>query len=315
MRIALFCPARLPVRGYGGTERVVVWLARGLAELGHEVVLLAAPGSRVPEARLVPVDPRAVTRRGFDLRPLVPDGVDLVHAHQPMPPMEGLPMVWTLHGNARPGASFPPNMICVSADHARRHGTTTFAYHGLDPAEYRFRAVKDDYDLFLGRLQTVKGWRWAVEGARRSRRPLVIAGGWRPTLRRGLSFLGEVDGAEKASLLAGARCLWMPAQWDEPFGLTLIEAMASGTPVLGTNRGSLPEIVTPEVGILADSVEELAAERPKLDGIIPEACRRRAASHFTHRAMARRYERLYREFLQQARLPAGEPLAGGPPDG
>ena len=72
----------------------------------------------------------------------------------------------------------------------------------------------------------------------------MLAGGWRPSLRRGISFVGRVGGEEKVALLAGARCLWMPALWDEPFGLTLIEALASGTPVLGTHRGSLPEIVT-----------------------------------------------------------------------
>jgi hypothetical protein len=76
MRVALLYHGRLPVERYGGTERVVVWLARGLAELGHEVVLLAGPGSRVPEARLIPIDLVAAARADFDPRPLLPAGLD-----------------------------------------------------------------------------------------------------------------------------------------------------------------------------------------------------------------------------------------------
>ena len=85
----------------------------------------------------------------------------------------------------------------------------------------------------------------------------------------------------------------MPALWDQPFGLTLIEALASGTPVLGTHRGSLPEIVTTDVGVLGDSIEELVAGRALIDGIEAEACRARVERLFTHRAMAENYLREY----------------------
>jgi glycosyltransferase involved in cell wall biosynthesis len=104
----------------------------------------------------------------------------------------------------------------VSADHARRHGLESFVHNGVPPDEFRFEPAKGDYDLFLGRLHAVKGYRWAIEGAKRARRKLVIAGAWRPSFRRSLHFVGTVDGSRKAELLAGARCLWMPAQWKTP---------------------------------------------------------------------------------------------------
>ncbi len=304
MRIVLLHHGVLPVRGYGGTERVVVWLIRGLATLGHEVTLIAGTGSKVPEARLIPVDPRLAVKPGFDVRPHLPPGVDLVHAHQPVGPT-GPPTLWTMHGNPRQGKRYPPNMVGVSADHARRIGAASHVYNGLDPAEYTYRDRKGDYDLFIGRLHTAKGWQWAVQGARRTGRRLVVAGGWRPSFRRHLEFVGEVDGEQKMGLLAEAACLWMPARWDEPFGLTLIEALVSGTPVLGTRRGALPEVITSDTGALGDTLDDLVALRPTLDALSPEAGRARVLRHFTHLVMAEEYCRLYRALM------AGDPLPSG----
>jgi glycosyltransferase involved in cell wall biosynthesis len=305
MHVVLFYHERLPVERYGGTERVVVWLARGLAELGHQVSLVAGEGSRVPEARLIPVDPRRASQYPFDIRPHLPAGADVVHAHRPFEPIDpiGVPYLWTHHGNAKPkGPRYPGNMVCVSADHARRHGVTAFVHNGLDVREYQFQPVKGDYDLFLGRLNTAKGWRWAIDGARAANRKLVVAGGWRPTLRPGLRFVGEVGGEEKRSLLAEAACLWMPAQWDEPFGLTLIEALASGTPVLGTNRGALPEIVTEDVGCLGDTVEELVELRSRIGSVAPDRCRARVIERFSHLTMAEGYLALYAKAIAAGSL-------------
>src|SRR5690606_33410397 len=172
-------------------------------------------------------------------------------------PPGSVPFVWTFHGTGKPGRVFPDTTIALSADHAARHGIKRWVHNGLDPADYRFSGAKGDRDLFLGRLHSVKGWQWAVGGARRSGRRITVAGGWRPSLRPGVRYIGKVGGERKLDLLAKAACLWMPARWDEPFGLTTIEAMVSGTPVLGTRRGALPEIITPESGALGDTLEEL----------------------------------------------------------
>ena len=300
MRVVLLYHGRVPVERYGGTPRVVAWLARGLAELGHEVVLLAPPGSRVPEARLVPVDRREAEDARFDVRPYLPPGADVLHAHRALAPA-GLPTLWTLHGTAT-RADYPPNMVGLSADHARRSGAAAFVYNGLDPADFRFESKKRDFDLFLGRLHSIKGWRWAVEGAPRAGRRLIVAGGWRPVFRRGVRVVGTVGGERKRNLLADAACLWMPALWDEPFGLTLIEAMASGTPVLGTRRGALPEIVSPDCGALADTLDELVERRAGIGRVDPAACRARVEGAFTHRHMAEGYVRLYREVMERGKL-------------
>jgi glycosyltransferase involved in cell wall biosynthesis len=121
-----------------------------------------------------------------------------------------------------------------------------------------------------------------------------------------------VGGDRKRTLLAGAACLWMPARWDEPFGLTLIEAMVSGTPVLGTRRGALPEVVSADCGALCDTLEELIALRAGIAAIDPEACRNRVLERFTHRAMAEAYLRLYREVSERGRLGSQSSAFGQP---
>ncbi len=305
MQVALVHHTRLPVKGYGGTERVVVALARGLVALGHEVTLIAPAGTRVPEARLVPVAPQRFKEATFDLTSLVPAGIDLVHFFYPPRVGPSFPWLWTLEGTTPPGVTRPSNTIYVSASHAGHHRSRSFVYNGLDPADYLFQSRKDAFDLFLGRLHSSKGWQLAVEGAKLAQRRLVVAGGWRPSLSRFVRFAGEVDGTEKAELLSGARLLWMPAQWEEPFGLTLIEALFSGTPVLGTRRGSLPEVLSPAVAEFGETVEELVARLPEMGRKDPEACRARAARYFSHTAMAGEYLRFYRHFLSTGALPEG----------
>jgi len=312
MHVALASHYRLPVTGYGGTERVVVALARGLAALGHRVTLLAVPGTRVPEAAVVEVPARTLLDPALDLAPLLPRDAEILHAHFPLARSPSRPFVQTLHGHLRPGARPAANTIFLSRRHAGLYGSDAFVYNGLDPADYRFRVAKGDYDLFLGRLHGAKGYRWAVQGARRTGRRLVLAGGWRPSLRRDIAFVGTVDGPTKAELLAGARCLWVPAQWEEPFGLTTIEALLSGTPVVGTRRGALPEIVTPDVGALGDTLDDLVAAVTTIQTRDPSACRAHAERYFTHVVMAESYVRMYRALLEGGTLPPGRATADAP---
>ncbi len=296
-------PGRLPVPRYGGIERVVVWLARGLAERGHRVTLIAGRGTRVPEARVIEIDPRAAYQSGgADLAPLIPDDADVVHTHAPLQrPPRDVPFLWTYHGYGQINPRPPGAIIGVSADHAQRHGLSAWVHNGLDPADYQFSGRKRDFDLFLGRLHSVKGWQWAVEGARRTHHPLTVIGGWRPTLRPGLRFVGRLGGTRKTQLLADAQCLWMPAQWEEPFGLTTIEAMVSGTPVLATRRGALPEIITPESGRMGDTLDELVARRGELASLDADAIRANVLARFTHRVMAEQYEKIYRALSRSRR--------------
>jgi hypothetical protein len=308
MHIAVASHQPLPAKGYGGPQRVIMALVRGLAALGSRVTLLAPPGTRVPEATVVPVPPRKFGD-GAAFAPYVPRDADLVHVHFPLRHARGTPpLIQTVHGNLKPGTPPSPNSIFLSHDHARRHGSETFVYNGLDPADYVFRRFPkraSQYDLFLGKLHSAKGYHWAVEAAKHSGHRLIVAGGWRPSFTGSVQYVGEVDGSTKAALLARARCLWNPAQWDEPFGLVSVEALLSGTPVLGTRRGALPELVTPTVGALCDTMEEIIAAAERIHTRDPAACRAHAERFFTHVVMAGEYLRMYRHVLETGTLPAG----------
>src|SRR6266550_2486808 len=264
MHVVVASHQPLPAKGYGGPQRVIVALVRGLAALGHRFPLRSAPGS--------------------------------------------FPFVQTVHRNLKPGAPSYPNSIFLSRDHARRHNSEVFVYNGLDPADYVFRRFPrrpSQYDLFLGALHSAKGYHWAVEAAKRSGHRLIVAGGWRPSFTGSIKFVGEVDGTTKAALLARARCLWNPAAWDEPFGLVTIEAFFSGTPVLGTHRGALRELITPEVGALCDTVDDMIAAAESIHTRNPAACRACAERHFTHLVMAEGYARMYAHVLATGALPLG----------
>lgn len=306
MHVAIASHYRLPVAGYGGTERVVVALVRGLAALGHRVTLIAAPGTQVPEAALVAVSPDDLTSAP-DLARFAPADADLMHAFFPVYRLPSCPFLQTLSGHLRAGAAVPPHNVFLSHDHARRYGSEAFVYNGLDPADFVFQDHKADYDLFLGRLHSAKGYRLAIEGAKRSRRRLILAGGWRPSLSRRIRFVGEVGGRRKMELLAGARCLWVPAQWPEPFGLTTIEALFSGTPVIASPHGALPEVVAPDVGFLCEGLDEMVEAAQVMHTFDPATCRAYAERYFSHTAMAEEYLRVYGALLETGTLPPGRP--------
>lgn len=306
MKITVYYPTRLPVHGYGGTERMATNLIRGLAARGHEVSLIARSDSQVPEATLIPVGAADARAQDFPLDPLLPKGTDLLLAYVgPTHAPTSVPWVKRLGANRSPGAVNIPNTIYVSRDHARRHGGNCWVHNGADPAEFRFGPVKGSYDLFIGRLHAVKGYHWAIAGAKRTGRLLKIAADWRPSFDPRVRYVGEVGGAKKADLLARARLVWMPALWDDPCPGVLIEAMASGTPVLGTGRASLPEIITPDVGRLGGTLDELIALLPETERIAPEACRARYEKYFTHHVMAAEYERVLTEYVRTGALPNG----------
>src|SRR5258706_536919 len=177
--------------------------------------------------------------------------------------------------------------------HAARRGRAGPRPRGAGPPRDANRAARDPR-----RRSERPGGAAAQTAARSQPRPhpgrrLVIAGGWRPSFTGAVKYVGEVDGKRKAALLARARCLWNAAQWDEPFGLVTIEALFSGTPVLGTRRGALPETITPEVGALCDTLDEMLEAAEQIGTRDPAACRAHAERHFTHRVMAEAYVRMY----------------------
>jgi glycosyltransferase involved in cell wall biosynthesis len=339
VRIAQLCPPWLavPPKGYGGIEWVVSLLADGLAAAGHDVTLFAtgdssttatleyileqAPGSdRINDIML------DATHTMFSLRDAA-ERFDVLHVHSPFSSLAAavetsVPAVHTLHG------SFTPEMsrlyaqvadrawfVAISEAQRRTNEALRYAgvvYNGIDVDRYPFLTDKDDYLQFLGRAAPEKGWLRAVETARLTGRRLISAvkishpteieeweGRIRPILPEGSEVLGEIGHEEKASLLAHAQAVLFPIDWDEPFGLVMTEAMACGTPVIATPRGSVPEVIADgETGWIVDieGYPEEAAERlAKLDSIDPAACRDRVWRLFSKEAMVAGYERVFAE--------------------
>jgi glycosyltransferase involved in cell wall biosynthesis len=305
MIIAQIINSRVPPFGYGGTGRLVAWLSKSLVGLGHRVVLLAAPGSRLEGTELVEIPPGADSPD--EILPLVPPEVDLLHFFFPPGKEPSRPYLVTICGNMSPGEKIIPNTVFLTRDHARRHGSRHFVYCGLDQDDYEFRREKDDYFLFISKFLFRKGLDTALQLARDLDLELLAAGGRRPSFRKKTRFAGDVGGEEKRRLLARARAMIFPIRWPEPFGLVAIETLASGTPVIATRVGSLPEIVTPETGFLCDTYDEFARAIGRVGEINPENCRKRVEQLFTSECMARNYLRYYQRILEKGSLGA-EPL-------
>ncbi len=301
MRVGILFHNRLPVRKYGGSQRVIVWLARALRELGHEPWIITRPGTRLPGFRTAEIPTRTVLRAVEDpavsLDPFLPRGLDVLHCHGQFAARTELPRLITEHGNGYRGPVRPEHVF-LSRDHMTRHGGRHFVHNGIDPADYEFRSRKEDFLIFLARVSwKVKGVDRAVRIAKAADRRLVIAGGRRPSLDRRIRSVGEVDDRQKADWLGRARALLNPIRWQEPFGLNVVESLVSGCAVLASPLGAMPELISPEVGFLCGTDEEFVERIGDIARIDPEACRARVLSGFTHVHMAQAYLALYRRAI------------------
>lgn len=332
---------RVPPPAYGGIELVVSLLTEALVARGHRVTLFAT-GDSVTRARLSAVQDRPLRHRGvapgdgaaFEIVHVDAcfgraHEFDLIHNHCSYQGVASAryvdtPVLTTLHGYFsalnRPFFEHFRALPYVSISHAQRQGAPAgmrfvgTVYNGIDTRAFR-PGPKGGYLLNLGRISPEKGTHVAIEAARRAGWPLVIAAKIDPVDRayyeaqvrphidgERVVFVGEVGGARKAELLAGAEALLHPVQWPEPFGLVMAEAMASGTPVVGTPLGALPEVVEPGVtGYLAGDADGLAAAIALARGLDGERCRRRAVERFDAGRMADDYVRVY-ERLVEARV-------------
>jgi glycosyltransferase involved in cell wall biosynthesis len=336
MRVAIIAPPfiAVPPPKYGGTELFIAQLAVGLSELGHEVVVYANGESRLPcEVRwLYPAaewplaDPatgtlRTLVHTSWAIHDLS-GACDVVHLNDALAtaftPFVNVPAVKTLHHPYEPSLAemyerYPDvTYVAISDFQARQHAMPRLRtiHHGVRVEDYRFERRKREYLLFLGRIAPLKGTHLAIEVARKTRLPLKIAGEIQPIFRdywdrevaphvdgRQIEYVGEADFATKNALLAGARAMLFPIQWDEPFGLVVIEAMACGTPVLALPGGSMQEIVRDGVnGYVCADAEDMAYRVLHLD-IDPARCREYVRAHFGLDAMVQRYEALFREVM------------------
>lgn len=345
MRIALTADPELPVppRYYGGVERIVDLLVRGLVRQGHDVTLFAHPAS-CSGCRLIPLPGRSSgspfdTARNAAMlaRYAVTQAFDVVHSFSrlqyllPLLPLR-IPKLMTYqraitrrsvvlgdrlaHGTLHFAAISRYLMRPVSDI-----GTWHLVPNCASPQRYQFRGeVGDDAPLlFLGRIEAIKGAHLAIEVARRAGARLCIAGNVpagqsqyfetriKPFINgRNVSYEGPVDDDRKNSLLGQARALLMPVVWDEPFGIVMVEAMACGTPVIGLDRGAVPEVVEDGVsGFVRRDADGLIEAVGRLGEIARRRCRERVEHEFSDGVLTERYLSAYRDVIAACGRSAG----------
>lgn len=181
-------------------------------------------------------------------------------------------------------------------------------HNGIPVEKFEFNAKPKDYFLYLGYINKDKGADLAVRIARKAKIKLMLAGDYsdqkffnkniKPFLNDKVKYLGSVGFRQKNDLLKNAKALLFPIQWDEPFGLAMVEAMACGTPVVGLNRASVPEVVLPnKTGFIAKNIFEMAADLKKIGLIKREACRNHVEQNFSLKKMADGYEKIYNRLI------------------
>lgn len=330
----------VPPRLYGGTERVVSYLTEELVAAGHDVVLFASGGSRTA-AQLIPAcesslrmesrctDPFAVHLAMLEEVLRRQDGFDIIHSHVDYPGFllerrAKVPVMHTLHGRCdlwEQSFLFPEFRDCslVSISDAQRRPVPALnwidtVYHGLPESLYTFRQSPGKYLVYIGRVSREKQVESAIRIAIRSDLRLKIAakvdkldmpyyeGIIKPLLKHPLiEFLGEVGDSEKNELLGGALAFLHPIEWPEPFGLSMIEAMACGTPVIARRRGAIPEVVESGVTgfVFEDDQEAVDFIRTALPKFSRARCRRRFEERFMAHRMARDYVKVYESVLDK----------------
>ena len=343
LRIAQLAPLyeSVPPKLYGGTERIVAYLAEELVRRGHEVTLYAAGDStaRVP---LAAGSSEALRLKGLDHfgpmfhLPMLSEvyenagRFDVIHSHLeclsfPLARQVRVPTVSTMHGRLDLAEMLPvyncySDMPLVSISNDQRRPLPEMnwmrtVYHGLPRNLLNFRSGSGKYLAFLGRICPEKRPDLAIEVARRSGVPLKIAAKVdrvdrayfdtviKPMLSApGVEFVGEINETEKQQFLGDALALLFPIDWPEPFGLVMIEALACGTPVVARPLGSVPEILRHGVtGFIGASLDELVAGVNSIGAISRRKCRDEFEARFTAEVMAANYERVYYRLAGTAR--------------
>lgn len=342
LRLALLAPISWPTPppGYGPWEQVAFDIAEGMQRRGLDVTLFATGNSRFSGrlASVVPVGVNEDPGLNGEVYGALHIGrlfqraheFDLIHNNFDWKPLTyalastAPPMITTIHGFSSPPilaayyAAAARSFFCSISDADRDPGLPYLAttYNGVDPGAFTFVDRPGDYLLFLGRFHPEKGTHLAIEVARKAGVRLKIAGipqdeaYFRDAIAPhidgdAVEFLGEVRGAQRDALLGGALGLVHMTTRPERFGLTLIEAMACGTPVLGAAIGSVPEIVVDGVtGFVCADVDAAVARVPQLERLSRRACRSHVETVFSVERMVDRYLDAYREALRLGTPPA-----------
>ena len=339
MKIAQIAPLweRVPPPTYGGIELVVGRLTDELVRRGHEVTLFASGDSQTL-ASLEAVYPRALRLDSkIQERPLyevlAPSQAyqratefDIIHSHVgvwalPLAEVVSTPTVHTLHGRFSRDSGeifgYHSTQPYISISDAQRQIDLNYVktvYNGIDIGNYSYYPKPQDppYLAFLGRFSPEKGPQHAIAIAKKTGWRLKMAGKVdvvdvkffekeiAPLIdNRQIEFLGEVNHAEKADLLGNASATLFPITWDEPFGLVMIESMATGTPVIGIKMGSVPEVIAHgKSGFVCQTYDEMAEMIPAALELDRKTCREYVKNNFTITQMVDGYEAAYEKVLQ-----------------
>lgn len=328
----------VPPLRYGGTERVVSVLTEELVRRGHSVTLFASGDSRTnanlvacaPRGlRLDPTGCDSVTHTMIELGKVYARAADfdLIHNHAdyfafPFTRLTTTPTVTTTHGRLDlPNIQFVyesfPEARLVAISHDQRAslpGADWLAtiHNGIDLENFHYRQERGDYLVFLGRISPEKRVDRAIEIAHDVGMRLIIAAkvdpaereyyvhAIEPMLRNDpmIEFIGEIDERQKDELLGGAFAYLFPVAWPEPFGLTMIESMATGTPVVAYRAGSIPEVVVDGVtGFVCDSLHDMVEAVEQVTTIERKACRAHVEQLFSAKVMADKYEQAYKRLV------------------
>ncbi|MFC4021656.1 glycosyltransferase family 4 protein [Micromonospora sp. GCM10011542] len=337
----------VPPPGYGGLEQVVAGLVDGLVGFGHRVTLFGAGGQHGTAASgFVSTVPELQYERLGESLPelahlarlnqlITADDFDLIHDHTTIGPLvagrRSVPTVATVHGN--PVGEYGDvlgdvdrRIGLVAISHAQRRFNPGLPWAGtvhnaLDARGFPRKTVPSDGPvLWLARFSPDKGPEIAIRACRAAGLPLLLAGKCnepaerryydqvvRPLLGEDVTVVLNADRETTLQMLVDARCLVMPIQWEEPFGMVMLEAMATGTPVVALNRGAVPELVRPGLtGLVCQRSEELPAALRAANRLDPVACVTHVLENFSVERMTREYEAIYQRFAapEKRREPA-----------
>ena len=335
MRIAMLSPIawRTPPRHYGPWERVVSLITEGLVEKGYDVTLYATKDS-ITKAKLHAICPRGY-EEDKNINPKVweclhiselfehGDDYDIIHNNFDFLPltythMTRTPVVTTIHGFSSPDIlpvykKYNGKVYYVSISNADRSDELDYiatVYHGIDIENFHLNLKPDDYLLFFGRIHRDKGTKEAIEIAKKARKRLIIAGiiqdyeyfekYVKPHIDDNrVVYVGSADPQKRDKLLGNAYALLHPINFEEPFGLSVVESMACGTPVIAFNRGSMEELIENEkTGFLVNSIEEAISAVNRIDAIDRSYCRKWIEGRFTQERMVNEYIKVYEKILE-----------------
>lgn len=316
MRILQIAPNHetVPPQRDGGTERIIYDLSQELSRRGHDVILYAPYGSCI-SGSLIHYPFVGDYEIGSYVSETLPSGIDVIHDHTFDSVISrigvNIPMVHTIHLPVHNLVDFP---VYVSRSAWETIGDRNgwIVHNGIVLEEYQFRSEKDDYLLFMGRLIREKGIIEAMDLAETTGQRLIIAGPTHdeelflqvitPRLKRNslLQYVGPVGGTIRQDLLKHARCLLFPIQWEEPFGLVLIEAMACGTPVLALAKGAVPEILEQFPQMMCGSLLEMTHKLLHNNvPYTPEELRKYVGDRFSVSRMTNDYTWLYSKAINR----------------